>query len=98
MPEALHLLYESLMKHQPFGTALYHPLSTTHFKPLSCGYFNHLGQWNAIIQLGDVEAVKKQAYQPLREDPEPAPPEHDIQWGPKGSFKMQGKKLDLAVE
>jgi hypothetical protein len=45
MDEKLHKTYEALLKHHPFGSALYIPVDADKIYPGCIGAFNNDGHW-----------------------------------------------------
>lgn len=45
MPDKLHKTYERLLKHHPYGSALYTPVEAKEIYPGCIGAFNNDGHW-----------------------------------------------------
>jgi hypothetical protein len=54
----LDQIYSEQLDSHPEGHALYKKLSTLEIKPGSCGFFDHDGDWNPILQLSDENELK----------------------------------------
>ncbi|KAF9032346.1 hypothetical protein BJ165DRAFT_1358008 [Panaeolus papilionaceus] len=85
------------MSNHPFGIALYKPLKRTVLYPGACGYFDNFGGWNPIVNLDNASEVKKRGLASMEIEPERAPIEEDIQWGPKVSNKTRAIAMELSA-
>ena len=84
----LQLNYAKAMRNHPFGFALYHPCNKALLKPGSCGYFNHLGDWNPISDV----LSSNGGFVGLDEDLQAAEPQK-LSWGPKCSEHVTERRL-----
>ena len=80
--QTLSEVYARCLQDQPYGHALYHPVSSHILKPGACGYFDIDGNWHNIVQITDSAALKAMELSPIEL--------HEIsvaeeQWGPKYS-------------
>ena len=55
-PTQLDHRYRQMMRHHPFGYALYKPVLRSNMKPGDAGIFNSGGFWTKILDLNQAEA------------------------------------------
>jgi hypothetical protein len=90
------VLYLECFKNNSEGHGLYKPVSATKLKPGVCGYFDHSGDWQSIVDLTDAVAVKKEGWKPASSILVSPDPGEDI-WGAVLSESMVkfGIKVDV---
>ncbi|KAF9523335.1 hypothetical protein CPB83DRAFT_863086 [Crepidotus variabilis] len=87
--------YAEMMENHPFGIALFHPPPSGTFKPGVCGYFDEYGAWNPICDLLDTKGLAAKGLSPVEQEPERAPLENGIKWGPQMSTDTKASKLNM---
>lgn len=87
---------ERMMKRHDYGYPLYEPALDTEIAPGRCGYLDHHGKWNPVADLAAKDdQLSKRGYTPLEADLEKAPVDQSIQWGPKFSESVSGRRVGL---
>lgn len=92
-----HEIYaEKMMKRNDYGYPFYEPASSLEVRPGRCGYIDQHGRWNPVTDLcASAEELSARGLQPLKEVPEKAPDDKGIEWGPKYSESVTGRRVDL---
>lgn len=86
--DSLDSIYTTLMQKHPEGHALYNPVSATKLRPAILGYFDRNGDWKAVVDLADQNALRLGNWSEL----EMAAVETDTgdtTWGPKYSENVR---------
>lgn len=52
------VVFQNQFRNFPEGHALYLPVPSAAMKPGTCGYFDHNGDWQTIVQLTDSGALE----------------------------------------
>lgn len=81
-----------------YGWPFYEPPSSQLVCPGKCGYIDEQGSWNPIIDLcGDPNEFARLGLSAPSKLPDKAPSEKGIQWGPKYSDKVVGRRIELSA-
>jgi hypothetical protein len=91
----LDQVYLTLMKHHPYGKAIYKPLSTSSFHPGIVGYFDSVGNWNPIADLSAVEASSPATFTPPPSDKLVRAPSEPQTWGPRLGTQTTCREIGL---
>ena len=102
--QRLPAVYADEMRDYGYGEALYQPCTSDILKPGSVGYFDHEGNWQAIVQLRELQPSSSDSaegsiaseFTRLGEDLQKAPDE-DMVWGPKLSTNVSRVSVDLTA-
>lgn len=87
-------IYRRMMRHHPFGYALYKPLLRSSVKPGSCGIL-HRGSWTELFHLNDPSSLSKNLLS-VAEDTSERLVEKGLIWDPKVS--RGAKKIDIGSD
>ena len=98
-PMQLHESYAHKMSaRHNYGWAFYEPPSSRLVSPGRCGYIDEQGSWNPIVDLcGDLNEFACLGLSPPSSLPDKAPSDRGIEWGPKYSDKVVGRRIDLSA-
>ena len=98
-PTTLHESYARKMSaRHNYGWAFYEPPLSQSVAPGKCGYLDEQGSWNPIVDLcGDSDEFARLGLSPPARLPDKAPGERGIEWGPKYSDKVVGRRIDLSA-
>ncbi|KAI9737656.1 MAG: hypothetical protein M1818_005660 [Claussenomyces sp. TS43310] len=97
-PQKLHELYaEHMAKRHDYGYPLYEPEAEQIIRPGLCGYINQHGLWNPIVDLEDLEDLQAKGLTALMEVLAHAPDKNDINWGPKCSENVSGRRVGAQI-
>lgn len=93
----LHEIYaERMMNRHDYGYPLYEPALNKEIAPGRCGYIDQHGKWNPVVDLAAKDdQLSKRGLAPLEADLEKAPVDKSIQWGPKFSESVSGRRIGL---
>lgn len=78
-------VYAQVMRHHPYGWALYKKVTRRDMFPGSCGYFDPEGDWRGIADLNDPPELAKQGWKMPHDDMRFPQPPDSVVWGPKSS-------------
>lgn len=91
----LDQVYAEQLRDHPEGHALYKKISMREVKPGSCGFFDHDGDWNPIVQLNDENELQAGGWTPLNRVR--ITQENGIKWKAKTSKGTAGIRAELSA-
>ncbi|PMD37970.1 hypothetical protein L207DRAFT_462431 [Hyaloscypha variabilis F] len=94
--DRLDVIYAEQMRNNPEGHALYKSVSATKLRPAVCGYFDRNGDWQAVVDLADPNALRLggwTAIDGMMVETDPG----ETYWGPKQSEDVQDIGGKIAV-
>jgi hypothetical protein len=86
--------YRRMMRHHPFGYALYKPLLRSSLKPGSCGILDRRGFWTNLFDLNDPFSLSEHSLGSAEETSERLV-EKGLTWGPK--LSRGATKVDVGL-
>ena len=87
---------ERMMGRHDYGYPLYEPAFSGEIAAGRCGYIDQHGKWNPVADLtAKTDILAQRGLLPLDSELEKAPDDKSIQWGPKLSESVSGKRIGL---
>ncbi|KAL7933332.1 hypothetical protein V8C35DRAFT_305555 [Trichoderma chlorosporum] len=99
MPDNFRLdrAYAQLLRHHPYGWALYKKVTARDIHPGSCGYFDSDGDWRTLADLTSPKGLARQGWTTtdgnIIDDNHP----ESMIWGPKSSSSVQSTHIGGSV-
>lgn len=86
-------VYAQLMRHHPYGWALYKKITRRDMFPGSCGYFDSEGDWCGIADLNNRQDLAEQGWKMPDNRIGSTQPPQSVKWGPKISGSVKSNQV-----